>query len=105
MNLTIQPKLTHSVPFKAQMDESAYSKIIKANPQFKLPDGVHVVNDDTFEKSHQPKKTTQETKHAENPVKEKHEPTPEELRLEQEYNDPNYHGYTEYGTFPTGKVY
>ena len=34
MNLTIQPKLTHSVPFKAQMDESAYRKIFARKSKY-----------------------------------------------------------------------
>lgn len=107
MNLTIQPKLTHSVPFKAQMDESAYRKIIKANPQFKLPDGVQVVNDDTFVKSKQTPQKTETISKAKEDTKKDLEDENKFLNdsYPPEYDDPNWHGFTEYDTIPTGKIH
>ena len=84
--------------FTARMDESAYLKIRQAYPDFKLPKGVNVVADDLFEKAPVQKKKPI-TASAPEPKKEQIS----EDDYDPIYDDPNYHGYTEYGTFPTNR--
>ena len=73
--------------FTAKIDESAYLAIRKANPDFKLPKGVEVVADDVFEKQPATKAPAAQAQ-----VDDDYDPI---------YDDPNYHGYTEYSTLPT----
>ena len=104
MNLSIQPKFTQSVSFNAKMDEDAYQKIIKSYPQFKLPKDVQVVSNDVFEKStsaSQPAKNDNKNI-SKDAIKEYQDSLTDPDHPE--YDDPNWHGYTEYGTFPTGNM-